>query len=998
MSKESLKPVVKRITGIACLLLLFVITGVFVGCGSPESKQQKYIKKALIYANLGKFEKSQNVMKAALEKYPDSVELHFNYGNILARQKKFEAAIEQFNTTLKLDPNHYQTYLQLARVYADQETYDKALEYADKSLAIKNDYAVAFEFRGAVHERLGQNEEALKDYDKYIALNPSKPEGYLRKASLFLIMNDQEKAKEQCLKITNDIEKSNVQAILILSLIYDMEGKINEAVALIEGGLADKPNSLQFLNRLSELYLKQGDYEKAMSTAQKALAINSKAAGARYVKGSVHFIRQEYEKAAIEFENFFDPPPIYGDLFYKLGLCYLEMDKPQQGINELKKMIERSPNFVPAYFTLAFAYLREGWADDAIKLCKQGLELSPNNIKGVEILAKASIAQKNFKEAEKYFDQLVQHRPDNVADILSLASLKINKGDIDVAYDLCNRVLEINEKNVNAHSLKGFCYLRQGKIDDAITEFRKVIEIDPLNIGGHLNLAKIYSSVQRFNEAEEELLNLIELKPDFTEVFAELGNLYFVQGKYDKSIEYYTRILQNNPQDLKTNIALAGAYYAKDEFNKALAILEPFQRNPKFDDNVQLRSFLATLYYKLNDPEKAEREYKKVLAVNPRFRPAYDLGLIYTDQGKTEESIEIYKQALKIDPNLTDMMLYLAIAQQHTGDYDKAEETLSRLINIEPQNYSLYFIHINILAAKGDTVKAKEILDKIPELSDEIRNAYNDVIKLNQTDPMLGKKLTYMLNQMKVYRTRGWTDQAVSMANEAIDIVPANILPMAFLVEVYMADGDLPKAQEILDKMLVVNENSIVANLRYSRLQAMRGDIKKSIEYMEKVNTITPDQSFLLLDLGVLYERDNQIDKAVELYNKVIELQPNSFRAMNNLAWLLTEHKKDYATALNYAEQAAELAPKNGAVLDTYGWILYMKGDYEKAISVLERAAAYLPSNPTVAYHLGKAFIAVNNEEKALFSLEKAIDINIDFPEKEETLKLLEQLKMTLSK
>jgi len=962
------------------------------GCDSPEEKQKSIIKKSLIYANLGKFKKAEETLKTALKKYPKSRDIHLSLGNIYARQKKFDSALEEFKKTLELDPDYYETNLQISKVLYDQEDYSSALMHVDKAIALKADYVGAYDFKGTIHMKIGQYEEAAKDYQKIIDLQPKKPDGYLRLANIYLIQKNFDKTKELCETILKDIDKNNLQALLLLSLILEINDKIDEAITLLSDSLKEKPNNLQIINRLSELYLKKGDYDNAMAYAEKALSINSNAAAARYVKGTVYFIREEYEKASIQFENFFEPPPNYGDVFYKLGLCYLELDKPQQGISELKKMIERYPRYVPAYFTLAYAYMREGWSDEAIALCQKGLELSPNNVKGLEILAKANITTKNFNEAERAYENLIKARPGRVADLLSLASLKINKGEIDEAYEICNEVLKINSKNVNAHSLKGFCYIRQGNIDKAIEQFRQVIQIDPLNISGHLNLAKIYSSVSRFKEAEEELLNLIELKPDYKEVQKELGNLYFVQGKYDKAIEFFTKILNENPHDLHTNLSLAGTYFAKEDYEQALNILEPFRKNPKFDDNLKLHSFLATIYFKLNDNEEAEKEYKKVLAIDPHFRPAYDLGLVYMDQGKASESIEVYKQALKINPELTEMILHLSIAQQKNGMYDEALESIMKIINLEQQNYSLYFIQINILAAKGDYEKAEEILSQIPEITDEVRDSYTNVIDMCRKDKESGRKLAYMLNQMKIYRSRGWINQAVELAEEVNKMVPKNVLPLAFLAEVYNDEKDYENMKKMLDKILVVDPESFIGNLRTSRYYSMNNNYGEAINYLKNAVTAKPDNATLLLDLGILYEKNNDIDNAIITYKKVLEMSPERYRAMNNLAWILSEFKKDYVQAESYSRQALDLAPKNGAVADTYGWILFQKGDYAKAKEILELAQKYLPSNSSVAYHLGKTYLVLEEKENARISLQKALDISPDFPESDEVKKLLKEL------
>jgi tetratricopeptide (TPR) repeat protein len=279
------------------------------GCDSPEEKQKNVIKKSLIYANLGKFKKAEETLKTALEKYPKSRDIHLSLGNIYARQKKFEQALEEFKITLELDPKYHETHLQISKVLYDQEDFSSALMHVDKAIAIKPDYVGAYDFKGTIHMKIGQFEEAIKDYTKITEVQPKKPDGYLRLANVYLIQKNFDKTKELCESILNDIDKNNLQALLLLSLILEIDDKVDDAITLLSDALKEKPNNLQLINRLSELYLKKGDYDNAMSYAEKALSINSNAAAARYVKGSVHFIREEYEKASVQFENFFDPPP-----------------------------------------------------------------------------------------------------------------------------------------------------------------------------------------------------------------------------------------------------------------------------------------------------------------------------------------------------------------------------------------------------------------------------------------------------------------------------------------------------------------------------------------------------------------------------------------------------------------------------------------------------------------------------------------------------------------
>ena len=64
--------------------------------------------------------------------------------------------------------------------------------------------------------------------------------------------------------------------------------------------------------------------------------------------------------------------------------------------------------------------------------------------------------------------------------------------------------------------------------------------------------------------------------------------------------------------------------------------------------------------------------------------------------------------------------------------------------------------------------------------------------------------------------------------------------------------------------------------------------------------------------------------------------------------------------ALSLSAQAYKLAPKNAAVLDTYGWINSQIGDKQLGIELLKQALALAPNDKTIAEHLNKATSALN--------------------------------------
>ncbi len=91
--------------------------------------------------------------------------------------------------------------------------------------------------------------------------------------------------------------------------------------------------------------------------------------------------------------------------------------------------------------------------------------------------------------------------------------------------------------------------------------------------------------------------------------------------------------------------------------------------------------------------------------------------------------------------------------------------------------------------------------------------------------------------------------------------------------------------------------------------------------------------------------------------------------------------RNDPDAALPIAEQAAKLSPDNPEIMDTLGWVLYVKGENDKALELLQKAKAALPGNATVRYHMGLALLKSGRKDDAKVELEEALAISRDFPE-----------------
>jgi tetratricopeptide (TPR) repeat protein len=170
--------------------------------------------------------------------------------------------------------------------------------------------------------------------------------------------------------------------------------------------------------------------------------------------------------------------------------------------------------------------------------------------------------------------------------------------------------------------------------------------------------------------------------------------------------------------------------------------------------------------------------------------------------------------------------------------------------------------------------------------------------------------------------------------------------------------------------------------------------IEKAVQVLEDSLTVAkPDDAAMIqLSLGKIYEDQGRLEPAIASYQAAMTQDSVKAPALNNLAMLYALRRNDLESAMPLAEQAEKLDPREPAIQDTRGWILYLKGKYEDAVPKLAKAKTGLPDVPTVRYHLGKALLKVGRRDEARAELEQALAISKDFPEAADAALVLQGL------
>jgi tetratricopeptide (TPR) repeat protein len=116
--------------------------------------------------------------------------------------------------------------------------------------------------------------------------------------------------------------------------------------------------------------------------------------------------------------------------------------------------------------------------------------------------------------------------------------------------------------------------------------------------------------------------------------------------------------------------------------------------------------------------------------------------------------------------------------------------------------------------------------------------------------------------------------------------------------------------------------------------------------------------------LATAYESNRQYQPAADIYRRIIKDHPDDPAALNNLAFLLSDHLNLAQEALPLAERVARQLPDDPQVLDTLGWTQFKAGQVDSAYDSLRKSfdKMRMPAN---AFHLAEVLSARNSQTEA---------------------------------
>ena len=182
-----------------------------------------------------------------------------------------------------------------------------------------------------------------------------------------------------------------------------------------------------------------------------------------------------------------------------------------------------------------------------------------------------------------------------------------------------------------------------------------------------------------------------------------------------------------------------------------------------------------------------------------------------------------------------------------------------------------------------------------------------------------------------------------------------NVLPALLRATTLLEKhGAAAAGDELLDRLIEdepLRAPDILA--ARARMYAESGDLPRAVTLLDAAVMEYPDSVDLRYARASTYEEQGRIAAALHELSNLVNLRPDDPGALNALGYTLADHSRDLPRARRLIERAHAAAPKNAAILDSLGWVLFRQAHSAEAEPFLRMAYAE-DRGGDIAAHLGE--------------------------------------------
>jgi len=305
------------------------------------------------------------------------------------------------------------------------------------------------------------------------------------------------------------------------------------------------------------------------------------------------------------------------------------------------------------------------------------------------------------------------------------------------------------------------------------------------------------------------------------------------------------------------------------------------------------------------------------------------------ESGEMELAGAALDSLLTIYPQNDAINYYKGICSYAAGDYKGAAGSFGKALQLDPSNNWYKETLANLYLGTGEVKKAEKLMRE-----------------LQKVNPGKFPELYVASILAGAYRMkRDYSSYFESLKSLVRDDVASDDMKYEALMSVLRGfdsktfNSLAPQIDTLARIYAEAEPRSMHAHSLCMQMASTLGDDERVIEECETMMLLEPeDSSNVLLCLSVIGDTQYQTGNeraAYKTYEKALKIDPEYCPVLNNYAYYLCLRRRSLAKAEKMSRITVDKEPDNPTYLDTFGWILYLRGKAKEAKPYFKHAMLY---------------------------------------------------------
>ena len=589
-------------------------------------------------------------------------------------------------------------YLERAKVYLDEENYDKARIEAKNVLQINPKNAAARQVLGEINYIDGNIRKAYGNFLSVLDLEPENIDANLAMAKIYIGVRDYPKGLAHC-DTALAAEPNNEQAMNYKALLLSATDNSEEAESLARQALAIDPGLTEALGVIVQKLFTEEDFDQALAVLEKGQAANPKETRITSMKISL----------------------------------YESMGRQADVEAELVKLASQYPNEQRYATTLARYYIREGNIDGAELALRGFSELNEDDVSAKLAVISFLLQQRNKEAAMAESRSLIKDDPDQSDFYLALSELHLFTGDVELGREVLNDLIDRDPRSVgaiNARNILVDTYLKEENKASAMILLDEILGIEPENISALLKRAQIVLLDGKAKEGIADLRVVLKNEPDSLIALKLLSGAQELEGRSDLALDNMKKVIALEEPELKTLANAARVALSLEEYKEAETFIR--QALELDEDNANLVTNLIKLLVLKEDYDSA-KEFSDQLIASESSK-----ALGYFFKASLEIRLEDFtaaignlQQSLAIEPKGVESLTALSSLIRQEEGLDASLSFIGKHCKQYPAQSHCHYILGNLQAENQQLDDAIVSIEQAITLNKKLLPAYRQLAKIH---------------------------------------------------------------------------------------------------------------------------------------------------------------------------------------------------------------------------------------------------------------------------